>query len=820
MFIQALFLVIGSLPHYEVTVDPAFLEQLEADPPAGLEVPASVSFNGVSGDCFLAFRGGTSLGCAKLSWHISLDDPDLFPCGGHILLNAQFRDASLMRNTLGLYLTRELGFPAPETEFVTLSINNQNIGVYEHVERIDRLFYERNGLSFGPLFKNTDTYGRLSHHFSDTTGLTGNEPKIDSSPYGDQLLELIEACFRDDISSLEVDEVLAAFAVHVVIGDNDGIIKNYYLHKNDDTWHYYPWDRDATFGNTWQGDYESVWVTRGHLGDIGNFGASRGILSVVENMQRFSDLLFNTTEIFENDLPGMIDSIRILIRDDLASDPFYEYSTAQFDSLCDVMVDDIETRGAFLHNMQLPGEIPLVKSISISSCLNMGSTAEVELTLEGEAPSSIACVLSFDGQQEQWTYMEPDRFENGKWGIEIQIPSGTYSANMVFGTVSSASNFPVFYPSWGMRGHHQRPDPSPSARVALAGLSPDLLVQGTPLWCGENLWVLPVTNNSADHQDISFCHFSLGEPAGNVFLPGSILVAPLETFYLTNSMTEASVLYGNANVYGDAGTAYPAGTILELFDPSWNTMHTWQIGDGDSLPVNPVTVIPCEISAAGQSDWIELYNSSEEGIDLSQWYFVDSEKNVSLFPSGTSVPPGGLLLAAENPTSFDESLCRLISLDFGIDSSEDSLFFYSRLGDLVFCLSWNDLWPMEETGIMYLADPQSPFNTAGSWNVSIPPGSPGLLNPGWAHHFNYNRIFLTSQNPGDGLFSFHYETYAPGAEAILYDLAGRRIAGIELPGIYQDDVTADFRGTLPNGIYILYLRSSTGSASTRLTILN
>ena len=110
---------------------------------------------------------------------------------------------------------------------------------------------------------------------------------------------------------------------------------------------------------------------------------------------------------------------------------------------------------------------------------------------------------------------------------------------------------------------------------------------------------------------------------------------------------------------------------------------------------------------------------------MSQWYFMDSEKNVSLFPSGTSVPPGGLLLAAEDPVAFDESLCKIISLDFGIDSSEDSLSLYSRFGDLAFCLSWNDSWPMAETGIMYLADAQSPINNADSWNVSIPPGSPG-----------------------------------------------------------------------------------------------
>lgn len=821
MFILALLLIQGSLPRYEVTVDPIYLEQLSADPPpADLVVPASVYFEGVSGDCSLSLRGGTSLWCNKKSWHIEVSDPDLFPCGGHILLNAQFRDASLMRNTLGLYITRQLGFPASETEFVTFSINDENRGVYERVERIDRHFYERNGFSFGPLFKNTDTMGRLSHHFSHTTGLAGFEPKIDSSPYGNQLLKLIEDCFRNDVSSLEVSEVLAAFAVHVAIGDNDGIIKNFYLHRSDDVWHYYPWDRDATFGNSWTGVvYDSNWVTRPHLGDIGNFGAARGILAVPENMEKFNCLLEQTRDIFTDDLPEMVDSIRLLIRDDLASDPCYEYSVSQFDSLCCVIIEDIEARADFLTGISLMDEIPEIEEISISSCLDMESTIEVELTLHGGNSTGVVCIVSFDGQQEQWLYMESE--QNGdEWIIDIPIPSSTYCLHMVFGPYGPNDIFPIFFPSWGMRGYHQRPDPTPSARVALANLSPQFLSPGIPVWCGENLWVLPVTNTATEMQDLSFCRFSLGEPAGNVFLAESILVAPCETFYLTNSSENAETLYGEYNIYGDAGTCYPTGTTLELFDPSWNTMYTWQISSGDSLPEDNGNVIPSEISAGADSDWIELYNHSESGTDLSLWYFMDSEKNVSLFPDGTTIAPGGLLLAAADPGSFEQSDCNVISLDFGLFSMNDSLSLYSRFGDREFCVAWNNLWPIAETGIMYLKSPCPAITHPENWEVSIPPGSPGETNPGWSLFLDNITVFLLSKNPGDGSFSFHYETSAIPAEAMLYDLAGRMIARIDLPGSYQGDVLADFSGTLPSGIYILYLRSSAGSASTRLTVLN
>lgn len=806
------------LPHYEVVVNSSLLEELYSNPSVEMEIPAVISHNGVSGECTIAFRGGTSLTCAKKSWHITVNDSYLFPDGGHILLNAQFRDVSLMRNTLGLWITRKLGYPSSQTEFVTYSINGNNMGVYEHVERVDRLFYDRNDLAFGPLFKNVDTMGRFAHHFSDTTGLAGFEPKVDSYPYGDQLLELLEACFRNDVSSLEVNEVLAAFAVHIAIGDNDGVIKNFYLHKYDDIWHYYPWDRDATFGNSWTGVYDSNWVTRTHLGDIGHFGAARGILLDPENMEKLNNLLWQTGQILEEKLPLMVDSIRLLIRDDLALDPYYQYSVSQFDSLCSVMISDIQNRADFLTSISLSDEIPEIEEISISSCLDMKSTIEVELTLDGGDPHTVACVLSIDGQTEQWYYMESDK-DDDEWEIEVPVPVGTYSMQFSFGPLGP-SNLPCFYPSWGMREFHTRPVPVPAARVALADLAPDHLSPGAPVWCGENLWVLPVTNTASEVQDISLCRFSLGSPTGNVFLAESILVAPGETFYLTNSSEAADLLYDNYNVYGDAGTSYPTGSSLRLFDPSWNSLYSWQISVGDSLPAEYGNVFPSEISAGDDNDWVELYNNSEYGVDLSQWYFMDSDNNVSLVPEGTSIAPGGLLLVASEPGSFQQAPCNVIPLDFSIASEIDSLFLYSRLGDRVFCIAWNENWPIIETGIMYLAAPHAEITSMKNWETSIPPGSPGELNPGWTAAAYLTDIFLTSQNPGNGFFSFHYRTPSIPAEVVIYDLAGRVRSSILIQENYVGDVTADFSDTLPCGVYILYLRSFGASASTRFTVLN
>ncbi len=133
-------------------------ENLQED----IQIPATVSLGPLTAQGTLAFRGGTSLFCAKKSWHIRLEEDDIFPHGGHILLNAQYRDPSLMRNTLGMAVTAAMGFPAPETEFVTLRINGENMGVYERVERIDRRFYQRNGLDFGPFSRGWTQWAGLS----------------------------------------------------------------------------------------------------------------------------------------------------------------------------------------------------------------------------------------------------------------------------------------------------------------------------------------------------------------------------------------------------------------------------------------------------------------------------------------------------------------------------------------------------------------------------------------------------------------------------------------------------------------------------------
>jgi len=227
--------------------------------------------------------------------------------------------------------------------------------------------------------------------------------------------------------------------------------------------------------------------------------------------------------------------------------------------------------------------------------------------------------------------------------------------------------------------------------------------------------VLPVTNSSSEMQDLSLCRFVLGTPEGSIFIAESTLVAPGETFYLTNSLEKAETAFESSIVFGGAGIPYPGATTLTLMDPSWNTVYSWSVPEGDSLVKDYSAVIPCEISVGAGDDWIELFNFSESPVDMSGWYFTDTNRNVSVIPGEVVLAPGELLLAAANPYNYQFCECNTIPLCFNLNSNRDSLALFSQFGDTVFCMQWESSWPVQPTGIIYLKSPQANFFLSGNW---------------------------------------------------------------------------------------------------------
>ncbi len=806
--------LLHALPHYSLTTDPVQLAYLYDNLEEDIEIPALISTDSLVLEGTLSIRGGASLYLPKKSWHIRICENNPPDCSGNILLNAQSLDPSFMRNTLGHLLTRELGYPAPITEFVTLSLNGSSMGIYERIERIDREFFQRNGLGWGPIFKSIEPLGRIVCQYSDRSGIHGLEPKRDSDPYRLELLELIENCFAGDVSSLETEEFIALFAVNTAIANRDGIVKNIFLHRFCNRWHVYPWDRDASFGNS-PGEYIPGWEESVYMGDIGRFGAGRPLLELQENIVLFNDLMEVSAEIMALQFPHIIDSLRIELRSEIANDPYYEFSPVQFDSICAVLSHDIEARASFLPGVYLADPASRIGNFLIGDCLNMGNQVQMELELLGGDSHGVMLLFSIDRGDEFSCFLPEE--PGGAYSYTLNVPHGAYSVQVVFGPRIKPCFLPVYYPSWSFMGNRIRPVPAPGARIALAPLRPEFLLPGTPVWCGENLWVLPVSNTADFSQDLSLCSFRTYPVPGTVFLPESVVVAPEETFYLTNNSGLAENLFPG-RVFGDAGSPCPVNCSLFLCDPSWHEMSSWMITDTDTLSLPDLCIIPTEICRAGEHDWIELFNAGDNPAELSGFYLIDSERNASFLSDGLTLQPGEYLVVCENPEGYCHGIEAEI-LEMSLNRETDSLWLYDSLGKLVFALNWTEFWPGYESGIMYLKSPVFPVSSPFSWASAEPPGTPGLPNPGWSQPSGLTRLRLVSENPCSGAFSLSYETSSETAQLILYDICGRVISELPLPASCEGTLSADFSGTLPSGLYIVSLRSGSGWDSACLTIL-
>jgi hypothetical protein len=82
-----------------------------------------------------------------------------------------------------------------------------------------------------------------------------------------------------------------------------------------------------------------------------------------------------------------------------------------------------------------------------------------------------------------------------------------------------------------------------------------------------------------------------------------------------------------------------------------------------------------------RSDWIELYNNSEESIDLGSWYLSDDESNTLkwIFPDTTIAPHGFILIFC----SGRDTLSGFLHSNFKLKSSGEPVFLSNAYGNLV-----------------------------------------------------------------------------------------------------------------------------------------
>ena len=264
--------------------------------------------------------------------------------------------------------------------------------------------------------------------------------------------------------------------------------------------------------------------------------------------------------------------------------------------------------------------------------------------------------------------------------------------------------------------------------------------------------------------------------------------------------------------------------------------HFTEIGNpADTLIIiNEINYHSSDIFDPG--DWLELYNASDEDLDISGWIFQDEEEaHLFILPAGTWLAARDYLVLCQDTTAFmalfPDVAAYVGEFDFGLSNGGELLRLFNPAAALHDSVPYGDdpPWPPEPDGdgpTLELVSPQLDNALASSWGASVDHGTPGALNSihsgasvdparddretlGLPDLGLQRNIAL--QTSAERPICFALDRARPVA-LTLFDVTGRRVAGCAYPmlapGIHSLAASA-LQGTarLSPGLYWLRMDS-------------
>ena len=137
-------------------------------------------------------------------------------------------------------------------------------------------------------------------------------------------------------------------------------------------------------------------------------------------------------------------------------------------------------------------------------------------------------------------------------------------------------------------------------------------------------------------------------------------------------------------------------------------------------------------------DWVELYNATDELLDIGKWAFKDdNDDHIFIITENKMLSAGEYLVLCRDTNSFTALFPDVSNfvgnLDFGFSRNGELLRLFNSEGELVDFVIYDDSdpWPVEPDGngpTLELIDPFSDNTLAENWSTSDGNGSPGQSN--------------------------------------------------------------------------------------------
>lgn len=830
------------LPHYHLVIDPAHLEELYSDPGTDRLFPGLIESPNGTGECWVGFRGSTSLHLPKKSWRIDLDDPGLIG-RTRLNLNAHYRDLTMMRDHLSMELARRMGLPAPLTRHVTLSVNGVNMGVYLETERIDNDYMLRNGLPHSVFFKGVEGDARFVPRPSGYDPAMGFSSRTKSGYKLPELIRFIGDVWarRDIEEKFDSHTFLLHMAAYLARVETDGPCKNFYLSLGSDSlWRFHPWDHDASFGNDWRGNFVPEYLYRVSTGHLQANTLFMHLIRDGENRQVFRHGLELAADVMANSLPAALDSIRNAIRADVHLDPLRHGTPEDFEAACDTLLWFIQERAGLVAGLHAYHRPPETLDLQISPSWFTGEEPEARIRVNSSEPLE-RCELTVivDGDQVHVVPMEPVPGTGGRKWIHPVDGKHRFQRSLRFHVTARQLDIPdpkpdIFYPPYGLFWFQQYSGEAFPSLVRVERVPElELLQPGVQIRFGESLWALPLVNTGEHPMDLSLCAVSLGFPEALVFMGEDLILDPGDTLFVTSNLQAFSHEMKGRMAVGDCAAPGASGTVVTIMDPGWNpgAFHIAPPGERNARAESGFPMIT-EICYSQPlhwdgGNWLELYNPTGEWIDLSLMGVTDRDDRHTVFPAGTVMSPFGFLVLASDPDRFSHAhpavTCQVMPMGFGLSSQGQTITFLDRAGNRFPLLSYlpGDPWPGSGEGIIAIEHPAFDQSSPESWVAVDQPGSPGAPNPVWQQSPGVSlEITGLRPNPSPGT-PLHFNLSSAGSplEALVLDLAGRIVHRRVILNPVPGEHILEPPESLPPGVYFLMVRQGGNTDTARFVWL-
>lgn len=753
----------ADLPSYFITITPSNAAALEANPGSDNYYPATFSFNDHEYSCSVRYRGASSRTLPKKSWKVKFDNTSNPFKSVKINLNAEYRDRSFMRNYLSFRLFEFMNNPAPQSAFVRLFVNNTFYGIFSQFEEVDEDFLKRNSRDVGSIYKAANHGATMAplvdyHRYADTW----DKQVGDKKEYSDLLQFLNKVTYTKDetfqnsvASFLDVNNFLNYFAIMFVINSFDCFQKNYclYLAPQTTIGELYPWDSDGSFGNNYDGNYwpELVNNLDGHKQEELNWESLRfnvafqRLIDIPALNRSFRAKIDTIIHGGFDRLNFIIDSTYTEIKAGVYEDTCKQYSNSDFDDEIPLLHTYLTQRKEVLANNELFKKNPLTdlycsnpfpnsanKLVTFRSTATLVQPVFVHYLLNLKEPAR-KVELFDDGEHDDLAagdrvYGNVVDFSNQGSGI---TPFSFFTPNWYYQANGFSYSNNTRQCTWALNFNNQSVDMHASIEIG-------------NVYTKSGEYFVEIHNRSDKSIDLSYCHLRGAHTWQDVIIPDITLLKPSETFTVATTIETAKSFLGTINCCPGICFGITPGDTLQILSPAFTPLASKVVTTFSPVTTPGVSIIINEINYNSSKthdpdDWIELYNSGAEPLDLSGYQLKDSDdSHFFSIPPATTLREGAYLVICRDSTKFRAVYPHVAAVignfPFGLAGDGDRVRLYNANSVLQGFVVYGVVapWPLDANGsgkTLELRNPTLDNSDARSWGPSSTEGgSPGAVN--------------------------------------------------------------------------------------------